>query len=1012
MRPKLKQVGITLSLVFALTSAIVIVVLNFGSKHESMAAVNNDYRTISSGNWSNPAIWQRYNGSSWVAATVAPNNTHNVITIQTGHNVIFNTSLTVDQVVVQANAHLELQMGLTMTLNNGTGTELDVSGIFRNSGGTLTLLTGATVVFKPTGIYQHNYSLTPGAIPVATWNAGSTCEVIGYTDMTGTITGLSQNFHHFTWNCPNQLRDINLNSNVGSIAGNFTIISTGDYNICSAGAGRTLNVGGDYIQTGGTHIFVNNSNQIGTLNVGGNFDLSGGVFTVMAGSGSTGTVNVSGNFSHTGGRLEVKGNSATTATFVFNRAGTQQFSTSSNDVVSNIDFTVNSGSTLDMGESIMYGRNFTLLAGAGISIGSPDGIVPTGAVGNIQVTGTRTYNTSAHYTMSGNVPQTWNNSMPAAVSNLIINNPTGVTLNKNVNVSGSLIFIQGKLYTGSNLLHVTNNNVNSVTGNTLNNYVVGNLRRNVSSNGNYSFPVGADDVCQLISTNLTSVSGTTNITASFTKINPLEQSFPLTGLRDGTNELDSMLNYGFWTLTPNTQMTGGSHRITVSQSKFTNSVGGQTKFYVLTRTGQNTAWQLAGTNAASATAWNGSEATAVRNGLNSFNQYAIAYGNDVSFSNPSLISGVAGAVGATYLFPSVTSDIDAWMEIMELAGGATLSSIDDGSTGYNEAFQPFINIPGNSTASIQWRIRFKVSGTSRDTVIGKLQMTGIDVDGGSNIREFVEATMPTSYALGSPTILTVTNNNGNYRATSNTTTVSNIDTSARNAMFQLNYNNVNTILYRTGAINTSSSSQVRQTSLYFGSFLTGAIALPVSLTQFKAAMREDKAVIEWTTATEVENDYFTVERSADGERFTEITRKKGAGNSTTTKYYSVTDNSPLPGFSYYRLKQTDYDGKSTHSEVIRVRNNRAKISTTVDVQEIGPNPFSSTVSIGFTSESDAIIQMSIINSAGRMVEQQSVTAISGYNTHRVSGLDKLDRGIYFLILTYNEEKVVRKIVKQ
>ena len=94
-----------------------------------------------------------------------------------------------------------------------------------------------------------------------------------------------------------------------------------------------------------------------------------------------------------------------------------------------------------------------------------------------------------------------------------------------------------------------------------------------------------------------------------------------------------------------------------------------------------------------------------------------------------------------------------------------------------------------------------------------------------------------------------------------------------------------------------------------------ASALPITLTSFTAKPSGKDVLIEWETATELNNDYMAVERSADGRRFEEIGRVPGAGNSNTPIRYALTDDQPLPGLSYYRLRQVDFDGTTSYSDV-------------------------------------------------------------------------------------------------
>ena len=95
--------------------------------------------------------------------------------------------------------------------------------------------------------------------------------------------------------------------------------------------------------------------------------------------------------------------------------------------------------------------------------------------------------------------------------------------------------------------------------------------------------------------------------------------------------------------------------------------------------------------------------------------------------------------------------------------------------------------------------------------------------------------------------------------------------------------------------------------------------LPIELLSFTANYNGSNAVdLNWATASETNNDYFTVERSADAVTFTEINKTKGAGNSTQTLYYKAKDSAPLSGVSYYRLKQTDFNGNYKYSNVASV----------------------------------------------------------------------------------------------
>ncbi|MEO8086604.1 MAG: hypothetical protein ABI763_07280 [Bacteroidota bacterium] len=101
----------------------------------------------------------------------------------------------------------------------------------------------------------------------------------------------------------------------------------------------------------------------------------------------------------------------------------------------------------------------------------------------------------------------------------------------------------------------------------------------------------------------------------------------------------------------------------------------------------------------------------------------------------------------------------------------------------------------------------------------------------------------------------------------------------------------------------------------------GTNPLPVTLSNFRAALSNKKVNVSWVTEAEINCASFIVERAADNNHFTPIKTIEGAGNSTTVLHYNVTDNTPLRGVSYYRLKQVDYDGTPHIYPSVSVKNN-------------------------------------------------------------------------------------------
>ncbi|MBE7441929.1 MAG: T9SS type A sorting domain-containing protein [Flavobacteriales bacterium] len=125
----------------------------------------------------------------------------------------------------------------------------------------------------------------------------------------------------------------------------------------------------------------------------------------------------------------------------------------------------------------------------------------------------------------------------------------------------------------------------------------------------------------------------------------------------------------------------------------------------------------------------------------------------------------------------------------------------------------------------------------------------------------------------------------------------------------------------------SSSAGTILSSVLFTSFspitlgsLLGTNPLPIKLISFKANLVKKDVWLEWKTETEINNDYFTIERSANLENWEFVKKLKGAGNSNTVINYSAIDEKPLTGVSYYRLKQTDFNGDFSYSDVVAINN--------------------------------------------------------------------------------------------
>ena len=169
--------------------------------------------------------------------------------------------------------------------------------------------------------------------------------------------------------------------------------------------------------------------------------------------------------------------------------------------------------------------------------------------------------------------------------------------------------------------------------------------------------------------------------------------------------------------------------------------------------------------------------------------------------------------------------------------------------------------------------------------------------------------------------------------------------------------------------------------------------LPIEMVSFSGKQSGRKNILDWTTATEIDNAYFTIERSTDAGNFTEVARVPGAGDSYTMKNYNYTDENPLSGTMYYRLKQTDKNGHFSYSKLVYI-NQSAKVNS-VQFIDIRPNPASSNLYVDVTSSENIPITTEIKDIYGKTVLQYSSTTVLGSNSFDVP-VESLSNGFYFV----------------
>lgn len=207
----------------------------------------------------------------------------------------------------------------------------------------------------------------------------------------------------------------------------------------------------------------------------------------------------------------------------------------------------------------------------------------------------------------------------------------------------------------------------------------------------------------------------------------------------------------------------------------------------------------------------------------------------------------------------------------------------------------------------------------------------------------------------------------------------------------------------SGSITTSSAVSV------YGPFTLASITtsnpLPIQLKDFLARYEDGGVILNWNTVTEINNDFFTVQRTADAESFDDVANITGAGNSTSPRSYSTVDEQPIIGKSYYRLKQTDFDKKVTYSSLVAVTTPESA------ARKAFPNPTTgSEVNVSFAKGDvgkSALIKLNGLD--GKELFQVVVEKINTPSV-KIETPQRLASGLYIISITVGSEIVKQKLI--
>ncbi|OFX19166.1 MAG: hypothetical protein A2033_02070 [Bacteroidetes bacterium GWA2_31_9] len=221
-----------------------------------------------------------------------------------------------------------------------------------------------------------------------------------------------------------------------------------------------------------------------------------------------------------------------------------------------------------------------------------------------------------------------------------------------------------------------------------------------------------------------------------------------------------------------------------------------------------------------------------------------------------------------------------------------------------------------------------------------------------------------------------------------------------------------------GAINSGSvrsgAAVTDFSGLYFTFGSKGALVntLPIELLEFTATKINTHVELNWSTASEINNDYFTIEKTLNHDTVYEVVNVNSVENSNTLSSYSATDLNPFTGVSFYRLKQTDSNGDFSYSDWVAINFNTLQPSEI----NIYPNPINKTESIyidmnGLTKNSEVLIVVNDIY-GHELYSKVYITDMTSSSIFAIDVNKNIPSGIYFIIATSQNKIYNKKVVIQ
>jgi hypothetical protein len=388
------------------------------------------------------------------------------------------------------------------------------------------------------------------------------------------------------------------------------------------------------------------------------------------------------------------------------------------------------------------------------------------------------------------------------------------------------------------------------------------------------------------------------------------------------------------------------------------------------------------------------------------------------FKNAQLVSGTALQTGAKYKFSNVKAGMDAEVTITAQTGGITLANIDNLATGFEEAFQPTINIASHANGYVEFRIDFEDAVTGHPVVQDMIPVTCMNLDGVTygdgvlNEQDQVQF-FPGYYdyliaggklEITIPADWVVIKNTSGLRYTG-------IDTTARDLMATVVNKNISGFLLRVGGVNSSSTnSTTSNRSVYFKSFSYGHMnTLPNrTMLSFSGAKKQSIVELKGTLSASHSYDKLLIERAVAPNVFGLIGKIDITGMGTSQFAFTFQDTRPENGVNYYRVRLV---GTNTNIQEI---SNTLMVKMDHDQKEtelINTIIQSGNPVLTISSPVDAIAELTVADLSGRVTFTINTKLNKGFNNINLSGFTAA-KGYSIVMIRTNNNTVSQKVIIQ